>query len=326
MGNRLQTSGSVVVDLVPPTLTLSGGSPTGVANGASAVTVLSPNGDRVGDTVSFVARSSEAGTADVTIRDAAGTALSTTSTPLNGRTATLTWDGTMGGGVPLPDGVYTLEVTTSDLAGNASAPQSRLIVLDRTLGYVTTSTSVFYPQDGDAFAATAMLGFRLAGPATVDWKIVNASGDVVRTMNASAAMDAGAYAFTWDGRNDAGAYVAPGAYVAQVTAVDAVAAVTQRVAVVADAFRIVSTSAAPARGGRITVTAYAAEPLAAAPTLQVAQPGIARWSVTLTYVSGNVYRSTITLRRSAAGTVTLAVVGTDAAGGPQASVLRLPLR
>jgi hypothetical protein len=38
-----------------------------------------------------------------------------------------------------------------------------------------------------------------------------------------------------------------------------------------------------------------------------------------------VYRSTITLRRSAAGTVTLAVVGTDAAGGRQASVLRLPL-
>ena len=83
--------------------------------------------------------------------------------------------------------------------------------------------------------------------------------------------------------------------------------------------------ASPGRKQRITVTATSAEALDARPRLAVYQPGIAVWRVTMSKVSSGVFRVTITLKSSHAGTLRLRVYGSDDDGGSQASNLYLPL-
>ncbi len=317
MGNGpLQSTGGVSVDLVPPTLAIAG---------AATPAVFTPNADRTGDTVSFGVTSSEDGTARATIRNAGGTTIDSLVVPLSGKAATLTWDGTTSGGAAAPNGSYIMRITTRDLAGNTSAFQERTLVVDRTLGFVASAKTVFFPQDGDKYAPTTVFSFRLADAATVDWTVVDATGKVVRTIKSGASLAAGTYTSTWNGRNDAGAYVGRGTYRTQVVATDTLATLTQRASVVADAFRIVSSDTTPARGQRVTVTAYSAEPLAAAPKVTVVQPGISTWSATMTRVSAGIYRVTVTLRKSSAGTMRFKVTGKDATGHVQWSNLYLPL-
>ena len=159
--------------------------------------------------------------------------------PLSGDAATVTWDGTTTSGAAAPDGTYTVSLAVRDLAGNSSSdraaagrPRPHARARDRlTAGLLPAGRRQPLPDHGARIPPD--------GPATVNWTVVNASGIVVRTIKTSELLAAGSYAFTWDGRNDAGAYVPRGTYRSQVVAVDPVTTQTQTVAVVADAFRIV---------------------------------------------------------------------------------------
>ena len=110
-----------------------------------------------------------------------------------------------------------------------------------------------------------------------------------------------------------------------VTATDGTTSITQRVAVVADAFRVIASDTTAGRRQRITVTAITAESLDSAPKLTVVQPGIRAWSVTMTRSSAGTYVATITLRSSSAGTLRLKVAAPDANARVQYSNLYLPL-
>jgi len=313
----LEAEGTVSVDLAAPTLTVAGD---------TAPRVFTPNGDGVADTVSFALSSTEGGSALASVRDAGGAVVASLVGPLSGRAATLTWNGTASSGAPAPDGVYTLSLAVRDPAGNTSDAQERQVVVDRTLASATRSKVLFFPQDGDTLAPTVAFGFTLNGPARVDWTIVNAAGAVVRTIKAGQSLVAGRYGFTWNGRDDAGRYVARGWYRAVVTATDGLATLRlSSASVLADAFRIVASDTTPGRGQRVTVTVYTAEPLRAAPRLAVVQPRAAVWSVPMARVSAGVYRATITLRSSATGTLRLKAYGNDTAGRSQFSNLYLPL-
>ena len=312
----LQATGSFTVDTVAPALAVAG---------TDAPRVFSPNGDGFQDAMSFAVTSAKDGIARAAIRNAGGTNVASLSVPLGSLAATVTWDGTTSRGADVPDGTYTARLTVRDLAGNTSAFADRQVIVDRTLGFVTTSRAVFFPQDGDKLSPTTALGFRLAGAATVDWTIVDAHGAVVRTVRTAEALLAGAYTFTWNGRNDAGNFVPRGMYRSQVVATDAVAALTQRVGIVADAFRIVTSDTTPKRGQKVTVTAFSGESLHAAPRLTVVQPRIAGWTVSMTRVRTGVYRVTIKFKSSSTGTVRLKVFATDANGHKQNSNLYLPL-
>ena len=90
------------------------------------------------------------------------------------------------------DGSYGLEIVAVDRAGNASAPQTQAVAVYGALGFVRTSRSLFFPQDGDRLAPTTSLSFVLASPASVTSTIVNAAGATVRTINANTPMAAGA--------------------------------------------------------------------------------------------------------------------------------------
>jgi flagellar hook assembly protein FlgD len=272
-----------------------------------------------------VVHSSEDGTAEATVRDAGGDVVATVDALLTSGSATLAWNGHDAGGNQVPDGTYDIALTVTDLAGNASDAAARQATVYGSLGWVATSRAIFFPQDGDGYAPTTGLSFRLDAPATVSWTIIDAAGTVVRTIKTDEALDTGSYAFAWNGRNDAGAYVPRGMYRSTVVATDGTTSITQRVAVVADAFRIISSDTTPGRRQRITVTAISAESLDTAPKLTVVQPGVSAWSVTMKRSSSGTYVATVTLKSSSTGTLRLKVSAPDASGRAQASNLSLPL-
>ncbi|HEU0244134.1 MAG TPA: FlgD immunoglobulin-like domain containing protein, partial [Candidatus Limnocylindrales bacterium] len=240
------------------------------------------------------------------------------SAALSGGSATLRWDGRGADGF-VPDGRYTLHVRARDRAGNLSDPQVRTVDVYAALGFVTSTRSVFFPQDGDTLGRTTSFSMRLASPATVTWTVVDAGGAVVRTFATDTAMDAGTWTRSWDGRNDAGAFVPRGTYRSEVRASDGTNSAVQRVAVVADAFRIALSDSTPARGQRITITVVTAEPLSKNPRVTIFQPGIGSWSVSTTKSTTTTYKARVTLRSSKTGTMRIRASGYDSSGRAQGS-------
>ena len=143
------------------------------------------------------------------------------SAAVGGSNASLAWDGKVGSGF-VADGRYEIAFAARDRAGNTGdAVTIRTVDAYGALGFVATSKSTFFPQDGDANGrARSRSSFRLDDPATVSWTIVDADGDVVRTLKTDEALAAGSYSRSWDGRNDAGHIVPRGTYRSVVHASD----------------------------------------------------------------------------------------------------------
>jgi flagellar hook assembly protein FlgD len=312
----LRADGTLVVDTKAPELS--------VADADGAIPQFSPNGDGVGDSIKFAVVSSEPGSVRATVLDAGDDVVDQASAGVSGA-GTLAWDGKVDGGSWAGDGSYSLSIQAVDRAGNSSAPQLREVNAYGALGYMGASRPVFFPQDGDGLAASTSLTFRLRSPATVDWTIRNAAGQVVRTIRSAEALAAGTQSFTWNGRNDAGAFVPRGTYRSAVTATDGPFSTTQTLAVVADAFKVTASDTTPARGQTITVTAVSAETLDAAPRLRITQPGRAAWTVRMSRVEGRTWRVKVTLRSGGTGTLQLRVSAPDSNGARQRSFLALPL-
>src|SRR2546423_846888 len=76
---------------------------------------------------------------------------------------------------PAPAGRHPSRAGRADPAGNRTIRDASLVV-DRTAGNLAWSPSLFYPQDGDAYAATARLSFKLTRTATTTLRIYNSAG------------------------------------------------------------------------------------------------------------------------------------------------------
>ena len=264
---RLAAHGQVDVDTAAPDVTV-GGDP-------ATVPLFTPNGDGSRDTVAFTAGSSEPGSVVATVRDADSDKVDSFSA----RSAARRLPG-LGrqGWIRLRRGrPFEIAFAARDRAGNTGAAQVRSVDAYGALGYVSALWAAFF-DDGDANGRTVTLGFRLDDPATVSWTIVNAAGDVVRTLKADEALAAGL--LTGMGRSRRwGSLRAARHYRSLVHATDGTLAASQAVSVVADAFKVSTSDASPGRKQRITVTATSAEALDARPRLAVYQPGIAVWRV-----------------------------------------------
>jgi flagellar hook assembly protein FlgD len=313
----LAADGTVTVDTQAPALSLAEAE-------AADVPQFAPNGDGYRETISFAGGSSEAGTLVARAIDAHDDAVDAFSATLSGGAGTLTWDGRTGDGFA-PDGRYTISVRAKDLAGNVSPAETRAVDVYAALGFVTSSRTVFFPQDADGMAKTTTFSMRLLSPATVTWTVVNKAGDVVRTLAADTPMAAGSYAKAWNGRTDGGAFVPRGTYSSRVSVTDGTSVAVQRVAVVADAFRWVVSDSTPGRGQKVTFKVVTPEPMLRNPRIAVYQPGIDRWSVATTKLSSTTYRVTIRFKSSKTGTVRIKAYGRDKNGQSQASNLYLPL-
>ena len=101
----------------------------------------------------------------------------------------------------VPDGEYDIRLSLADAAGNTGAAGRRgPSASARPLGFVTTSKAVFYPQDGDTYAAHD--GARLSprsGRRPSPGRSATRAGAIVETLADAQPPSAGTYALTFDG-------------------------------------------------------------------------------------------------------------------------------
>jgi flagellar hook assembly protein FlgD len=311
--------GSIVVDTVG--VNISSISPDG-----STVGVFSPNGDGVADTMSTSVAVPEAGTIAAWAIDSSNNVVKSWSITSIAGTNSITWDGRNAAAAYVPDGVYTLRFAARDRTGSTGAARTRDVRVIGLLRGVTASLKLFYPQDGDQYAATTGLAFSLSRPATVTWTIRNAAYEVVVTHLADAAVGAGTQTWVWDGRDADGVRLPAGIYYSHVSATDGTFAISQAVRVEMNAYAIATSTATPHRGSKMTITVTSAEPLSSGVVVYVTQPGVAVWSVGLTKVATQVYKATITLKTGgSAGTVRLTVKARDLDGRVQYGARTLAL-
>jgi flagellar hook assembly protein FlgD len=314
------TTRDVTVDTVAPALASL--TPT-----ADTTQWFSPNGDGFRDTVSLTARNSETGPFVARVLDGSGATVKVWTVVANGSTtAAITWDGRNTAGAHVPDGVYTIRVAAQDMAGNIGTGVDRSVTVVSALRSVTTSKAMFFPQDGDALAATTRLSFTLARQMTVTWTIRDATGAIVRTRLAGVVEPAGTYAWGFDGKGQDGTMLPRGWYTSFVTVTDGTLTATQTIPVFMDAFTVKANDVTPARGQSITVTVVSAEALSAAPQLRISQPGVTPWTVHMVKTSTNHYKITVRLRNAGhTGSVSIRIWGRDVKGGTQSTTKIYPL-
>ena len=318
--NASYKTGTVTVDLTGPTL-------TGVTPGADADPWIAPNGDGVRESVAFAGTMSEAGSIAAYVRDAGGTLIRSFSAPATTMSAALSWDGRANDGSVVLDGTYDIRLIPRDGVGNAGSSVMRSVTVAAFLGSVTSSKTVFYPQDRDTLSTGTRLAFALQRPAAVTWTIRNASGAVVATLLDGVDTPAGTTAVSWYALDDAGAMLPTGRYASVVSATDGALTAVQSVGFEMAAFGIRPSASTATRGRSIAISVTSAEALSTSPRVHVAQPGIAPWAVTLTRTSAGTYTAALTMRTGgSAGTVKLTVKAADSAGRWQATTLSIPLR
>ena len=199
-GNRAERQLTVTIDTVPATV----GSTT-------TPSVISPNGDRRFDLTTLGWSASQRVTGTGRIVDRLGkTVRAWTLVP--GTSGATTWDGHDAHGVLVNDGRYVYRVIALDPAGNPTARDMALNV-DRTIASIAWSSTTFDPVAGQS----SKLSFRLIRAAKVTVAIYQGT-TLVRTIWTDRALTAGTWAWTWDGRNAAGARAKPGSYTARVLA------------------------------------------------------------------------------------------------------------
>jgi flagellar hook assembly protein FlgD len=312
-------TGSIVVDTMPANV-------TSISPDGTSVGVFTPNGDGVTDTIPTAVTVAEPGTILARIADTAGTTIRTWSAAGVAGSNILSWDGRNNSGVYVADGDYVLNIGFRDATGNNGVGKSRPIRVIRFVASVKTSVKVFYPQDGDRFAPTTTLSFVASKPITATWAIKNAAGTVVATKLAGVAIPAGTQTWVWNGRRNDGTALPIGVYTATVSATDGPRSISQAVKVEMNAFLIVTSTATPKRGAKMTITATSAEALSTSVRLYVTQPGLAMWAVTMTKVDSRTSKGTITLKTGgSAGKVTFKIWAKDYDGVSQSTTRILPL-
>ncbi len=302
---------NVKVDTTPPTT-------TSLTPGASTTQWFSPNGDGFRDTVAVVATDPEPGGVAVKVRDAGGAVVDKWTVGYGSSPVALTWDGRTTAGGYAPDGVYTINAASQDLAGNTGPTVARTVELVAALRSVASSRTMFFPQDLDRLARKTSLSLVLQRPMTVSWAILDATGATVATRFDATPLPAGRQTWTFDGRAADGTMLPRGHYTVQAVATDGTLTATQAVAFDLDAFRLTLSDATPARGQTVSIAITSAEVLSRNPRLFVYQPGVSHWSAATTKTGKYTYKVTIRLKSGgSAGPVRFRVKGYDKYGGRQ---------
>jgi flagellar hook assembly protein FlgD len=319
-GNPPATASTVViVDVTPPTL-----SSVAVMGG---VATFSPNGDGAGDTARFAFHMSEPGLIFGTVRDANGEKTTTFSGQAAATSGTVSWDGRRADGSYVPDGVYSVALSPRDVAGNVGSSVGTSVAVYTALSRVKAASYAFWPNDRDAYASRMWLAFELDTAARVTWTLSDPAGATVMTFLDDVESPTGRYAIPWDGRLPGGRFATAGIYTSRVVVTDGTLVGSGAARFHVNAFRLSLSTSSPSRGGAVTATIVATEPMKANPSITVSQPGVASYTVRTVKTSTYGYRATFRLSRGgSAGTLTLTVKGYDARGGYNWSRFAFPLR
>jgi flagellar hook assembly protein FlgD len=285
-----------------------------------SLATVSPNGDGSADMtrLSWTADERIAGTVRV-IRG--GTTWRSWAVSGNGG---VTWTGRDQHGDPVPDGHYALSIGVRDRAGNLTV-RNVTVLVDRTAGYLRWSPSLFCPQDGDGYAATATASFRLTRAATTTLRVYDASGAFVRTLRADWSLAAGTWSATWNGRGASGAMVPRGRYRLILTARSVLGTTSLSRAVVVDAFAV-TLSRSPSAGSALTLTLRSAEPLSVGPRVTLSQSGRTAVTRSATALGDRRYAVTFSLPAGVTGPATFSIAARDAGGHAVTQRLTLIVR
>ena len=169
--------------------------------------LVSPNGDRVSDTTTIVARSVKEGTANIVLRRPGKKAIRLLyrgSLGPNGMTIPV------GTGKAVPPGIYDVVAQLAPADGSAPTTDSRRLVIDDTLG------SLSVRRAGKGAKQTLRTRFKLQRNARVTVQAVNAKGKVVRTLARNRALHRGWQTMNWNMRLGKRP-LPPGTYTVRVT-------------------------------------------------------------------------------------------------------------
>jgi flagellar hook assembly protein FlgD len=310
-GNPATQTWAVVLDSTPPVLGLT-----------ATPATFSPDADGTADSTQLAWTSSEAGSGS--LRILRGTKLIQKWT-LSGTSGAVSWTGRDAAGRPVPDGRYTLTLDRMDATGNR-ATQGISLLVDRTAGFLRATPTLFFPQDGDALAASTTISFRLARTAKVTLAILDASGAAVRRAMTGVTRGAGTWTWRWDGRVAGGAMAPRGTYVAALTVVGPYGTTVLRRTVVADAFSSTLSATTLAAGQQVTVRFRSAEPLASLPTATLRQAGLAPAAMKVVKLADGSFSATATIAPDAPGPATIVLAGRDTGRRVNSSVLSVTVQ
>jgi flagellar hook assembly protein FlgD len=167
--------------------------------------VISPNGDGLGDTTTLTYAVSEAADWTVTINAADGTPVRAFAG--NGQFITQIWDGLDGNGAPVPDGTYTITGTatspaTSATPGATATPAVATVVVDTKVptftGFLVRSKVV--NPEGTGAGDRVSVSYALSEPGVVQVVVKDAAGAQVRQIQAWTLGPAEPRSVSWDGK------------------------------------------------------------------------------------------------------------------------------
>jgi flagellar hook assembly protein FlgD len=178
-----------------------------------------------GDNITNVTTPTLTGTAEagstITLYDGS-TVLGTTTVDAAGN-----WSFTVS--AALADGAHTITATATDAAGNTSATSDVLVLTINTQPPVISDVSVSLNPFSVTTQGSTTLSYTLSESATATVLVLDANGNVVKSLLGPVAETGSNQSVAWDGTDDSGNIVADGTYTFRIDAVDAAgnSAVTQ---------------------------------------------------------------------------------------------------
>jgi flagellar hook assembly protein FlgD len=310
-------------DTEPPVLSdLSGAQAANtIPAGENAVPVFTPNGDGLSDTMTLRYTLSEGAFLKVQVKREDETVIRTFNAWSEAGRRSTVWDGRNNSGAIVKDGKFDIVVTPRDSAGNVGDSLTTTVKVLTAIKKPTASPILFDPTDGDLLAPSTTLGVTLLKEATIDWRIVNGAGDVVRHGMADAVLPIGPASWTWDGLDDAGQPVPVGAYRSVVTATTSAGRYSHATVIRLAPFNLKAKLTVSA-GTSQKVTILAAEPVKGWPVITVKQPGLAAYKLYPTRYTTTKFTATWKAKAGATGPVTITITSTDNAGGTQQMVVK----
>jgi flagellar hook assembly protein FlgD len=311
-------------------ISTDGGSTTDVNTATTAlgsvIPAFHPNGDGLQDKIIVTHTLSEAAYLDVRVTSSTGTVVRKFTVFAREGRSTSNWNGKNDAGRYVSEGVYTLTYKPRDSGGHVGEARGLKVLVLNAMSF-DQATAAMFDRDNDALANTATVHISLNQSVTISVKVLNSAGENVRTIQAATRYGAGSYSFSWGGHDSDGRNVADGWYRLVVNSKSSVGSYREQRMLWVGAFRLESSKSAPARGTKVTFTVYSTEPLSRAPSLDIKQPGLSTYTVSLSKVATGKYRATVTLRSGgSAGTMQLVVSGVDKNGQGQSYATTLPIR
>ncbi len=131
--------------------------------------------------------------------------------PIGAASETAVVNGLLSEWIPPSDGTFYVRLTAQDLAGNVVTTRRRITWgLTPGITNVAVAPRIFSPN-ADGTRDTVTVDYLVLGPVNLAFEIYDAANTLVRRIEQSHTA-LGAASVAWDGRSDAGQFVADGAY------------------------------------------------------------------------------------------------------------------